>query len=393
MLANGRSQGSFLLWMISSILLLLVTLNGSWGWMGRGGGGGQQSPSVSRRQMFQRVGSFVFLIGSCAASGPVQPAVAVVPSTISTTATTTTSHSLNNNNNNNTTNKRISDPVLSSHLVAMIPTTMACGAPATNATIASDLSSTIEQVSFQLEALGQRDNAMNPDLSGDWRLLYSNAAEICSLAANHLPLGLCLGPTYQPIDTTNGYFENHAPLLTPHPFSHLAQLEITVIGTVQVAPANSINAVQVVNDRNNRVEVEFQAISFSLQEWLGISTTLQKTLIPQRDTTKTATPANDVTYLDQNVRIARGGDGSLFIFVREEADDHDDKQQEDDKSTNQRRQQQRRKRRSMLTQEERDALIAGQEQKRGGPERVNVGIGVAETSPNSPELRFLFQNR
>jgi PAP_fibrillin len=146
--------------------------------------------------------------------------------------------------------------------------------------------------------------------------------------------------------------------------------------------------------------VEFQAISFTVNELLGISELpiLQKILIPQRDKTKTAIPANDVTYLDQNVRIARGGDGSLFIFVREANDNDEEEDGEGQQSTtNQRRQQQqqqgKRTSRSMLTQEEREALIARQEQKRGGPERVNVGIGVAETSSNSPELKFLFQNR
>jgi hypothetical protein len=150
MLANGRSHGFFLLWMISVLLLLLVTLNRSWGWMEGGGGGGQQSPSLSRRRMFQRGGCFVW-IGPCAASCLVRPAVAAVPARINSTTRTTTSHGLNSNNNNN--NKRVSDPVLSSRHVTMIPTTtMARGAPATNASISYDRATTIEQLSFQLEA-------------------------------------------------------------------------------------------------------------------------------------------------------------------------------------------------------------------------------------------------
>eukprot|EP00964_Phaeocystis_antarctica_P112830 scaffold76934_cov60-Phaeocystis_antarctica.AAC.2 len=85
------------------------------------------------------------------------------------------------------------------------------------------------------------------------------------------------------------------------------------------APAGSLNAVGVVNDRGNRIDVNFRRISFSLDEVLGRPAQLRKILVPNQQP-GTAQPANDITYLDAAVRIVRGGDGALFIFRREESD-------------------------------------------------------------------------
>jgi hypothetical protein len=91
---------------------------------------------------------------------------------------------------------------------------------------------------------------------------------------------------------------------------------------------------------------------------------VQKIHIPNNADRSRALPANDVTYLGDKVRIVRGGDGSLFTFVRDERDQGIP---------------------TMLSFEQGEALLGRQ---RG--EKVNVGIGVAEKSP-SPELQFLFR--
>jgi hypothetical protein len=244
--------------------------------------------------------------------------------------------------------------------MTMIPA-MNCGAPATNATIARHLSMRIEELAAMLEnaQVGTKNNAISPQLSGSWRLVYSNAAEITSLASN-LPFGFCLGKTFQPLDAKLGFFENRAPL--EHPW-HLGRLQVNVMGDVRVAAPGTLNAVGVVNDKNNRVDVKFQAITFQLQELLGIQTNIQKSLTPKADSTK-AQPANDITYLDQVTRIVRGGEGSLFVFVRENSEQ------------------------PMLTRPERHVLLGQQR----GQQDVNVGMGAVERS-DSPELQFLFQNR
>jgi hypothetical protein len=62
--------------------------------------------------------------------------------------------------------------------------------------------------------------------------------------------------------------------------------------------------------------VDFRRITFSLEEVLGKRVLLRKVIVAKQDAAA-AQPANDITYLDENVRITRGGDDSLFIFCRE----------------------------------------------------------------------------
>lgn len=247
------------------------------------------------------------------------------------------------------------------HLLnSMIPS-MPCGAPATNATIDLDISAKIEEAARSLESQSNmQDNAISPQLSGSWRLIYSNAAEISNLAVN-LPLGFCLGKTYQPLDTAAGFFENRAPL--EHPW-HLGKLQVNVVGDVRVAKRGTRNAVDVVNDSNNRVDIDFKAITFELQELLGFQTSIQKSLTPKSIDQSKAQPANDVTYLDDYTRIVRGGDGSLFVFRRETSSEKP----------------------AMLSRLEREELFG----QRG--EDVEVGLGVGGKS-QSPELQFLLKDQ
>jgi hypothetical protein len=240
-------------------------------------------------------------------------------------------------------------------LLALIPT-MSKGAPATNATIAPSLAAQIEEATAALEArFGAHDLAVATNLNGSWRLLYSNGREITSLAAG-LPGGFALGPTYQPLDSSTGRFENQGSVLGP-----FAKLSTTVIGDVRVAPAGSLNAAGVLNSANNRVDVEFRRIVFSLDELFGRPVRLRKVL-------KTALqpgvepPANDQTFLSANVRVVRGGDGALFIFRREESS------------------------RPLLSVAERDALYRD-----GGAVDVTTGTGRPEDSA-PPELKFLLRD-
>ncbi|OEU19648.1 hypothetical protein FRACYDRAFT_235705 [Fragilariopsis cylindrus CCMP1102] len=234
------------------------------------------------------------------------------------------------------TSKKDADEILSSKLVSIIPT-MEFGAPATNATISNRVSSQIEDfVSLMEETAANKNNALSEKLSGSWRLLYSNAHEIVSLSKG-LPLGFYAGPIYQPLDTGLGFFENSARV--NHPYN-LASLQTIVVGRVYPGDKGSFNAVGIENTDNNRVDIEFELIVFQLDKILGITLDepIRKILIPKKeqimksgsklsslssetnDNKRQVLPANDQTYLDDNVRIVRGGDGTLFIFSREEKD-------------------------------------------------------------------------
>ena len=307
---------------------------------------------------------------------------------------------------------------LVSSLLSMIPS-MPYDAPATNVTIQNqDTVRSIEDLATRLEqdessTKYTRNNAQKiQQLNGQWKLLYSNAPEITSLASNKLPLGFTLGKTYQPIsinDSTHGYFENSCEIIQrQQPFNHLAKLRTRVIGNLSLpSTPNTRNAVGVVDKYNNRVVVEFQLITFELIELFGYSSRnrksrvdgndnvdvlFRKSVIPQVDPVKVkAPPANDITYLDNMVRIVRGGEGSLFIFQKEE--------QAVGNTNN-----------YMLTTDERQALFdeaTGGGGKSGGrsggrdgtpktttttSEIVTVGIGSVEESSN-PEISFLFQER
>ncbi len=198
-------------------------------------------------------------------------------------------------------------------LVGLIPT-MAYGAPATNVTLPARVAAKIEESAARLEATGQRNLATNPAVVGSWRLLYSNSREITNLAAD-LPLGFVLGSTFQPVSADR--FENQGSVL--HPFG-FARGSTRLAGRYRVAAAGSLNAAGVANSANNRLDVDFEKLEFSLDELLGVPSALRKVITPMPDPSAPQT-AIDVTWLsgDGSVRVTRGGDGALFVLKREES--------------------------------------------------------------------------
>jgi len=242
-------------------------------------------------------------------------------------------------------------------LLQTIPV-MPFGAPATNATVEPALARDIEQQAAALEQ-GTRGLATSDQLSDSWRLLYSNGREIRNLASG-LPLGFALGRVYQPVDTAGGRFENQG--FVEHMWG-LARGSNSVVGDVRVAPLGTVNAAGTENAAGNRVDVDFRRILFSIDEILGRRVSLRKVIITTQDPAA-AQPANDITYLDETLRITRGGDDSLFIFRREASP------------------------RAMLSAAERQALFA-----EGGSEAVLFGstdsAGANDAKRAAPELRKL----
>ena len=227
-------------------------------------------------------------------------------------------------------------------------------APATNVTIDPQLAQDIERQAAALEQ-GTRDLAASDELSGSWRLLYSNGREIRNLASG-LPLGFALGRVYQPVDTAGGRFENQGAI------EHIwgwARASNCVIGDVRVAPLGTVNAAGTINSAGNRVDVDFRRITFSLDEIFGRPVSFRKVIVTKQ-APAAAQPANDVTYLDETLRITRGGDDSLFIFRREASP------------------------RALLTAAEREALYA-----EGGNEATLFGSNGVSSASAAPELRKL----
>lgn len=242
-------------------------------------------------------------------------------------------------------------------LLGAIPE-MPFGAPATRVTLAADIADEIERQAIALEALGTRDLAKDPRLSGSWRLLYSNAREIQNLAAG-LPLGFALGKTYQPVDAATGRFENQGQI--EHVLG-LARASTTVVGDVRVTPDITVNAAGTKNVAGSRIDVDFRRLVFALDEALGVPTALRKVVVPTNDP-KAAQPCNDITYLDETMRVTRGGDDSIFVFRREPSE------------------------RPLLSLAEREALYAE------GGAAVVTGKGIDDDDNSSPELRKLLEKR
>ena len=192
-------------------------------------------------------------------------------------------------------------------LLDVIPAT-ATGAPATNATLPRAVAEKISACADALDAAASmKDTASDKQLDGSWRLVYSNAPEITNLAK--LPLGFQLGPVRQPFSLNSKTFENQGEIL------HVTRLihgSTRVVGDFDRAARGTLNAAGVVNDRGDRVDVFFRRVVFEIDAPVAI-----KTVVEPKADPALARPAVDTVYLDDSLRVTRGGDGSLFVLTRD----------------------------------------------------------------------------
>ncbi|MBN3946310.1 MAG: fimbrial protein [Nostoc sp. NMS7] len=183
------------------------------------------------------------------------------------------------------------------------------GSPVTDLQLDKTLAEEIEQLTTELESV-------NPNLypllyatsllEGAWQLQYSTAREIRSLVS--LPLGLKLGKVYQVIDVANKLFFNLAKV------KHSLGL---VSGYVKVTASFEPAKEDLAPLLHKRINVYFDKRYLSIEKILGINTPQLnpfKVVPANNPTGRTATL--DITYLDETLRIGRGGDGSLFILSK-----------------------------------------------------------------------------
>ena len=317
---------------------------------------GRALPLCSRRAA-ATAGAALLLGSAATANDAVAEQTAALPST--GIRAVQAAHAASGRNSERREQLARSSVELAALLVRTIPS-MPYGAPATNVTLPLEVVQDIETQASALEALGARNMARSAKLSGTWRLVYSNGREIANLATG-LPLGFVLGPTYQPVDVAGGRFENQGSVV--HVLG-LARASTTVVGDVRIAEPGTLNAAGTVNARQNRVDVDFRRLVFALDELGGVSTNgLPRKIIQPRQDPAAAQPANDVTYLDDDVRVTRGGDDSLFIFARDDSGGG----------------------RPLLTRAEREKLYA-----ESPAADVRTGDGVAADSA-PPELKRLLR--
>ncbi|PSF37149.1 fibrillin [Aphanothece hegewaldii CCALA 016] len=146
-------------------------------------------------------------------------------------------------------------------------------------------------------------------LDGNWRLLYTTSRGILGL--DRIPL-LQLGQIYQYIRVNEAKLYNIAEIVGV-PF-----LEGIVSVAAQFEP---------VSDR--RVNVKFERSIIGLQRLIGYRTPEQ--LIQEIENGKKFLPLDislenreqqgwlEITYLDHDLRIGRGNEGSIFILAKEKS--------------------------------------------------------------------------
>ncbi|MEH1825293.1 MAG: PAP/fibrillin family protein [Nostoc sp.] len=183
------------------------------------------------------------------------------------------------------------------------------GSPITDLQIDKTLAEEIEQLTTELESVNPNLNPLlyaTSLLEGAWQLQYSTAREIRSLVS--LPLGLKLGKVYQVIDVANKLFFNLAKV--KHPLG-------LVSGYVKVTASFEPAKEDLEPSSNKRINVYFDKRYLSIEKIVGINTPqLNPFKVVPANNPNNRTATLDITYLDETLRIGRGGDGSLFILSK-----------------------------------------------------------------------------
>ena len=144
-------------------------------------------------------------------------------------------------------------------------------------------------------------------LDGAWLLQYSTAREIRSL--KRLPLGFLVGKIYQIIDINNASFENKA--WVQHS-SGLLSGYVRVTATFEPSKSGDEQL------PNQKIDIDFKQRFLGIDRVLGINSSLLDPIrVVEAKNPPDRIPSLDITYIDETMRVGRGGDGSLFILTRD----------------------------------------------------------------------------
>ncbi|MGB3767013.1 MAG: PAP/fibrillin family protein [Phormidesmis sp.] len=157
-------------------------------------------------------------------------------------------------------------------------------------------------------------------LEGDWRLLYTTSQEL--LGIDKVPLAQ-LGDIYQCVRIAQSRIYNIAEV------KGLPYLESLVSVVASFAPAADANDEVSAMQLKRRVNVKFNRAVLGLQRSLGYQSPAQ--YIQQLETTEKMSWLKgidfainaerqqgwlEITYLDEDLRIGRGNQGSLFVLTK-----------------------------------------------------------------------------
>lgn len=190
---------------------------------------------------------------------------------------------------------------------------------------ASDRQS-IASVIARVEDLNPTPNPLSRAdlLAGDWRLLYTTSAEL--LGIDKVPLAQ-LGNIYQCVRPERNRIYNIAEV-TSLPY---CEALVSVVASFEPATTDSIQALADSTDDSlsqRRVDVSFNRAVFGLQRLLGyqspaqyiesIESTEKFNLLQGIDFPIDARQRGwlEITYLDEDLRIGRGNQGSVFVLTK-----------------------------------------------------------------------------
>ncbi|OUL25426.1 fimbrial protein [Nostoc sp. RF31YmG] len=179
--------------------------------------------------------------------------------------------------------------------------------PVTNLQLEETLAAELEQLTTELESVNPNPYPLlnaTALLDGVWQLQYSTAREIRSLAS--LPLGLKVGKVFQVIDVANKSFFNIANV--KHPLGLIS-------GYVKVTASFEPAKEDISPPAHKRINVYFDTRYLAIEKIVGINTPqLNPFKVVPANNPRDRIPTLEITYLDETLRIGRGGDGSLFIL-------------------------------------------------------------------------------
>ncbi|MEC4803834.1 MAG: PAP/fibrillin family protein [Jaaginema sp. PMC 1079.18] len=175
------------------------------------------------------------------------------------------------------------------------------------------LANEIDKVAILAAIANLEDRNPNPNplervdlLQGNWRLLYTTSRELLGL--NRFPL-LQLGEIYQYLQAEAAKVYNIAEIVG------IPGLE----GIVSVAARFEIVS-------QKRVNVRFERSILAFQRWVGYKSATE--MVRQIESGKKFLPVDmgiegrdrqgwlEITYLDEELRINRGNEGSVFVLAK-----------------------------------------------------------------------------